>query len=69
MLFDELQVLHAPVEAEDVSGALDEQVRQDAGIDEVIVDDQAAAFFRFSSSRASTKVTVASIEGWLRPFC
>src|SRR5258708_39936538 len=30
---------------------------------------QAAAFFRFASSRASTKVTVASIEGWLRPFC
>src|SRR6202521_3546871 len=31
--------------------------------------DQAAAFLRLASSRASTSATWASIAGWLRPFC
>ena len=31
--------------------------------------DQAAAFFRFASSLASTRATTASSVGWLRPFC
>src|SRR5258708_840382 len=46
-----------------------EQRRGRAGGKPPATQTQAAAFFRFASSRASTSATCASIAGWLRPFC